>query len=47
MYWTVVSVMATIVLLMLGVSALCLARELRHYRSLSEVMRAMLADEER
>jgi hypothetical protein len=47
MYWTVAGFMGILVLLMLGVSGVCLARELRHHRSLSEMMRALLADGKR
>jgi hypothetical protein len=47
MYWTVVCVMGTLVLLMLAVSVRCLVRELKHAQPLSDIVRAVLADEER
>jgi hypothetical protein len=42
MYWVVLSVVATIVLLMLAISAVCLARELRR-SSWSDIKKAVLA----
>jgi hypothetical protein len=47
MYWAVVGFMAMLVLGMLGLGGLCLARELRRYRSVGEMMRGVLAEGER